>query len=217
MIRLRKDSNVPDSLLKDNCNSYSEEDVQKQIDIDHDGKCYICEKIVNNDFQIEHLKPKNKYLELKYEWTNLLLACPFCNQRKSSGFDDILNPLDENIECIVSHGVDFVNGKIDLSSDRNDAATLNTINLIERLFNGKAGLRKLKEEKLYQYFAIHIRLFLRVVNKFIVDSSDVNKNLVIDYLKIDKEFLAFKYYIIVCSDNLFDVFHDYIVWNKQDV
>ena len=117
MIRLRKDSNVPDSLLKDNCNSYSEEDVQKQIDIDHDGKCYICEKIVNNDFQIEHLKPKNKYLELKYEWTNLLLACPFCNQRKSSGFDDILNPLEENIECIVSHGVDFVNGKIDLSSD----------------------------------------------------------------------------------------------------
>ncbi len=217
MIRLRKDSNVPDSLLKDNCNSYSEEDVQKQIDIDHDGKCYICEKIVNNDFQIEHLKPKNKYLELKYEWTNLLLACPFCNQRKSSGFDDILNPLEENIECIVSHGVDFVNGKIDLSSDRNDAATLNTINLIERLFNGKAGLRKLKEEKLYQYFAIHIRLFLRAVNKFIVDSSDVNKNLVIDYLKIDKEFLAFKYYIIVCSDNLFDVFHDYIVWNKQDV
>lgn len=217
MIRLRKDSNVPDSLLKDNCNSYSEEDVQKQIDIDHDGKCYICEKIVNNDFQIEHLKPKNKYLELKYEWTNLLLSCPFCNQRKSSGFDDILNPLEENIECIVSHGVDFVNGKIDLSSDRNDAATLNTINLIERLFNGKAGLRKLKEEKLYQYFAIHIRLFLRAVNKFIVDSSDVNKNLVIDYLKIDKEFLAFKYYIIVCSDNLFDVFHDYIVWNKQDV
>lgn len=40
------------------------------------GKCYICEnKDTVTSYQIEHLVPHRKNLDLKYDWNNLLVLC----------------------------------------------------------------------------------------------------------------------------------------------
>lgn len=51
------------------------------------GKCAYCESHIRHvDYgHIEHFRPKSKYRELTFEWTNLLLACGICNGAEFKG------------------------------------------------------------------------------------------------------------------------------------
>ncbi len=69
------------------------------------GKCAYCEsKISHIDYgHIEHFRPKSRYPELTFEWTNLLLSCPICNgpEYKGNRFPEeaaggpLINPCDD--------------------------------------------------------------------------------------------------------------------------
>ncbi len=54
-------------------------------------KCCYCEQPIP-DFgigkQVEHFRPKSKYKHLKYEWSNLLMACAECNHEKLDEFPE---------------------------------------------------------------------------------------------------------------------------------
>lgn len=39
--------------------------------------CGYCEEICHG--QVDHFRPKSKFPNLTYEWSNWVLACPFCN------------------------------------------------------------------------------------------------------------------------------------------
>ena len=108
MIRISKSSDIPPSLSKNNCSNYDGQDVQKALVADQHQKCYICEQKINKSFQIEHHKAKatGYYPELKFNWSNLFLACSYRNGRKPNDFD-ILNPVNHNIEEIISHHLDL--------------------------------------------------------------------------------------------------------------
>ncbi|MFQ5637006.1 MAG: retron system putative HNH endonuclease, partial [bacterium] len=60
---------------------YRHQQIKETLKIMFHGKCAYCEsKITHIDYgQIDHFKPKSKYPELTFEWTNLLLACGICN------------------------------------------------------------------------------------------------------------------------------------------
>lgn len=42
--------------------------------------CGYCEEICKGD--VDHFKPKTRYPEGVYQWSNWVLACPFCNNSK---------------------------------------------------------------------------------------------------------------------------------------
>ncbi len=42
---------------------------------------------------IDHFKPKSKYPNLAFEWTNLFIACPVCQNIKGSKFPEDIEPL----------------------------------------------------------------------------------------------------------------------------
>lgn len=214
MIRIRKSDNVPESLRKENPTSYNDDDVVSQIYKDQDDKCYLCEMRLVTLGQVEHFKPHTIYPTLKYEWTNLLLACGYCNLRKSSGYLNILNPLENNIEEIIKHKIDYLENKINLVSENTREDVMATISFIERLFNGKNGIRDFKAQKLFSNLQEHMDSFIKALLRYKDNMSDENKNIVIDYLKIDKEYLAFKYVIIVDNPFFKDIFGEYVVWNK---
>ncbi len=69
MIKIYKHSEVPISLSKRL--AWTGEDVVRQLRADQNGKCYLCERIRITDFQVEHHKSRDKYPELKFEWSNL--------------------------------------------------------------------------------------------------------------------------------------------------
>ena len=69
------------------------------------GKCCFCERIVREEGDIEHFRPKGGvrqskssrlekpgYYWLAYDWENLLLACSTCNQRYKRAIFPLSNP-----------------------------------------------------------------------------------------------------------------------------
>ena len=76
---------------------------QALIDMLND-KCAYCEsKITHIEYgHIEHFRPKSKYEELTFEWTNFLLGCSICNINKLDNFPlenedgPIINPCEDD-------------------------------------------------------------------------------------------------------------------------
>ena len=71
-----------------------------------DGKCAYCESFVGAVAtpHIEHFRPKNIYVSLTFEWTNLHLSCPICNNpahkgkifHKTKSGDPLIDPTTED-------------------------------------------------------------------------------------------------------------------------
>lgn len=74
------------------------------------GKCCFCERLIGTDGDVEHFRPKQAYKQatgeplqrpgyywLAYEWDNLYLACPGCNQRHKQNLFPLQNPTDRAI------------------------------------------------------------------------------------------------------------------------
>lgn len=84
------------------------------------GKCCFCERKIGAEGDVEHFRPKASvcqgegfplerpgYYWLAYEWDNLLLACPICNQRfKKSTF-----PLADSAKRARNHHGDLTQEK----------------------------------------------------------------------------------------------------------
>ena len=65
-------------------------------------KCMYCEsKVTHVDYgDVEHIKPKSKFPDLTYEWSNLGYACGKCNREgKGNKYDDhFINPYQDDPE-----------------------------------------------------------------------------------------------------------------------
>ncbi len=54
------------------------------------GKCMYCESRVIDVYfgDVEHIRPKDRFPELEYEWNNLGFVCAKCNNSKSNKWFD---------------------------------------------------------------------------------------------------------------------------------
>mgnify|MGYP002777798686 CR=1 FL=1 len=75
-------------------NIYAHPTVKQALITAQYGKCCFCERLIGTDGDVEHFRPKQAYKQgageplqrpgyywLAYEWDNLYLSCPSCNQR----------------------------------------------------------------------------------------------------------------------------------------
>ena len=212
MIRVAKSNKVPESLHK--TNSYDGEDVKQQLFLDQHNKCYICERKVTTDFQIEHFKSQKNYPELRTEWTNLLLSCDYCNHKKGNRYDDILNPLDCNIEDIIEQYMDYSTNKAEFRSEIDSEQVRNTLKLLDSIFNGSSKLRKFKEAKFFEEIEGMLNRFIQKVNVYKLSHSSFAEKSIRQELSIDEELLGFKYWIIKKDTELSATFANDIIWNK---
>lgn len=124
------------------------QDIKKQLRRDFHCKCYLCERVFDKShdcLQIEHFAPKTlrakENLIRKYNWSNLFLACPTCNQRKAS-LEPLLNPIvkDEDIEkkiFFIFHIDSKLKKKIEIRAITKDREVVNTASLLNKIYNGK--------------------------------------------------------------------------------
>ena len=215
MIQIYKSSTSPKSL--ETGHQYNGQDVQKQLFADQYSKCYICEGKVITDYNIDHLCSQARYPDKKTDWSNLLLTCSYCNQKKSNAYDQIVNPLSFPIETLIKQEVDFQrNIAIFEGPDDKDIVGVDeTIKLLSSIFNGKTPARQVREEKFYNEFLSHINLFQKACNQFLEKDSAQHKRIVCELLKADQEFLGFKYWIIQSNQTLQKTFHHCCQWNKD--
>jgi len=189
MIQLQKTTTAPASLATKN--KYDGEDVKALLAKDHYDKCYICERQLTTDFQVEHLHSQEHYPDEKYNWENLFFVCSYCNGKKSANFDGIVNPTKEAIE-----------------------EKQQTIVLLNRIFNGKNAIRKVKEERFFEEFLSKMNNFEKAVNDYLSAPTQETKEVIRELLSIEQEFLGFKYWIIKNNPTLFREFLNNIIWNK---
>lgn len=87
MVKINRTQPAPASLAVEKKNgtlNYRGKDVVSQLNKDFHGKCYLCEINKLQSIQIEHLKPHHgKDFDLMFDWNNLFLSCPHCNNMKN--------------------------------------------------------------------------------------------------------------------------------------
>ena len=212
MIKVYKDLQIPSSLKT--TSAYDGEDVKKQLLADQYGKCYICERKRDTDFEIEHHKSQKNYPNLIQDWNNLFMGCGYCNRKKSSRFDNILNPKNCNVEDEIEQRIDFANKKALFYSNVSDSQHYDTISLLNNIFNGGKRIRDTKEECFFEQVLSAINRFSDLVCKYLANPVPTTEKAVRDELSIDKEWLGFKYWVIRDQPALYAIFGQDMIWNK---
>lgn len=213
MIRVRKNITAPKSLST--TKKYDGEDVLRQLEEDHYKKCYLCERHLTTDFEVEHFKSQDNNSDLRQNWNNLFWSCTYCNPKKGNRFDDILNPTKVNIEDEIRQTIAFGEKKACFEPIKETEEHRNTCKLLLNIHNGTGRLRTKKEENFFEYMVGKMNNFYSLINQYLNNPTDYNCNLVKEKLQIDKEFLGFKYWIIKSKPQLVEVFANDIIWNKK--
>lgn len=210
MIRVRKTPTEPAELAKD---GYGCDAVRKAVLSDQDEKCYLCERKLVTDFQVEHLRSQKNSPNEVDQWDNLFIACGYCNPKKLDSFDDICNPEKTDIELEISQKVNFCENKAEFASKVNDAAHQKTITLLEHLYNGtNPRMRKYREERFWNAFVQQINQFQEALDRY-MENGD-NEAEIKQMLDIKAENLGFKYSILAEMPMLMDKFKDAVKWNR---
>lgn len=213
MIRVGKNASAPQSLST--TKAYDGDDVKKQLKEDHNGKCYLCERVLYTDCTVEHHKSQENFPHLKQDWRNLFWACSYCNGRKSDLFDSVLDPSQTNIEDEIRHELDSIHKRVEfIATAEPTEEHIQTIELLNKLHNGKGKIRNFKEQEFFNYIHSKINDFLELVVNYLKESTPHNESLVRAELQIDQECLGFKYWIIKSNPLLERTFKNDIIWNK---
>ena len=197
---------------------YSADAVKRQLLEDQDAKCYLCEREVGTDYEVEHRQSRQGHPELTNVWSNLFLSCSYCNGRKSNDFDGILDPANVNVEKIITQRYDakdetFVFAPVSLE----DVSAALTAKLLSRLFNGlRPGMPNLKEERFRAEFTQAYNLFMTRINAYLENPTTETKSTLMSELKVTAEYLGFKYWLIMDVPALRTVFAPLMTWNRAE-
>jgi hypothetical protein len=144
MVKLTKRELPPDVTITSE-NDYRSGIVFEMLVEDCYQKCYICEDKPTS-INVEHIVSHRSDQKLKYDWNNLFIACPHCNNIKSTRYDDTLNPTEcdpeEHIELSVDISEDFIEA-VRIEPIKRDSCTLRTVELLGYVYNG--GSTDIKE------------------------------------------------------------------------
>ncbi len=198
MIHVCKSANPPPELAK---NGYKDDAVKKQLLKDQHDKCYLCERKVGTDYEVEHLKSQTHFPSLIHEWTNLFIGCSYCNDRKKEHYDDMLNPAEIPIERLIRQKYDAKNeifcfDPVGETSDT--AARAKTIELLHTLFNGRnPKMPNLKEDRFRREFRLAYNAFQKLLNEWTEQQDDEEKLKALEMaLDSKEEYLGFKYWLV---------------------
>jgi uncharacterized protein (TIGR02646 family) len=84
---------------------YGDSSVKQALILAQHKKCCFCERLVGEDGDVEHFRPKSAYCQQKdkkfdrpgyywlaYNWDNLYLSCGSCNQRQKKNLFPLSDP-----------------------------------------------------------------------------------------------------------------------------
>lgn len=174
-----------------------------QIYADQHGKCYLCERHLCTDIQVDHLRPKAKNSAPTLDWNNLYITCSYCNFVKNSKYPDLLNPALTEPCRLVRHKISFENEFfIFAPSDPTDIPQIQTARLLSDIFNDISGKNTIKKRNLHAYVIRALSEFRDLCIRYLRDPSPLNFSLISRSLSPDAEFLAFKYWMLTADLDL---------------
>ncbi len=165
MVYFEKTAEAPASLAREKRKgengSYREEDVISLLDKDFCGKCYICETKRPTGINIEHFIPHRNNIDLMFDWKNLFLSCPHCNNakemltRKQDCTDGFLNctVAEDRVDECISYRIEVDSRMISTvriaTAEESTESTRtrrirNTVDLLNEVYNGTTPIKTLE-------------------------------------------------------------------------
>ena len=213
MIRINKSEPAPLSL--NTTKAYDGEDVKQQLFNDQHDKCYLCERILSTDFQIEHLRSQHHNERISQNWSNLFLSCSYCNGKKLANYDDIVDPVQTNVELAIKQEIDFSAKRAVFTPLIDSVEIERTIQLLKKIHNGQSFCRKIKEERFFEDILSSVNDFMLLVKAYLDTPTPGSEAAVRSSLSVTKPALGFKYWIIKSNPALDAIFSQDIIWNKS--
>lgn len=211
MIKVYKSEEAPARLVEA---GYTCDEVKQAILDDQKEKCYLCERKVTTDYQVEHLVSRTHHGEMENEWKNLFIACNYCNDRKKHFYDDIPLPNEVVFEEEIYQTIDLKNQKAIFYPTSDGEQLKKLVTLLDKLYNGKSFCRNLMESRFWKDFIKSYVLFLRRAAAYKLQPTEENKLLIIAELSIGQPALGFKYSFLKNDQELWGTFKEYCIWNK---
>jgi uncharacterized protein (TIGR02646 family) len=173
---------------------YNHPDVREALISMFHGKCAYCESKIERG-RIEHFKPKSEYeyIDLTFDWDNLLYSCEVCNDTGHKGdkfpIDNqgnylLIDPTDEN--CDIYEHLEFLY--------QDGYATIS--------FKDKRGkvvidILKLNRTDLMESRTKKIKGLLAILKIFIETGSLEARELLKEAYQLDSEYSAFALFYIL--------------------
>lgn len=174
---------------------------------DQNGKCYLCERSLTTDINIDHLRPYSKDEAGRFEWNNLFMCCSRCNTIKGEGYIDLPDPTQHNIAREIRHTV-FLDKKKFVFTPVNKIfpGELTLINLLTNIFEPEE--RQLKSESFRNYVFGKLVEFHNLCELYLIAPTTEHYYDLERALRPDKEFLGFKYWIMQDDEKLKEDFRN---------
>lgn len=165
-------------------NQYKQDDVKEALKEMYGELCCYCEGNISltGYEEIEHYRPKSKYPELCFEWSNLHQVCKICNVIKNNKWDEdypILCPTDDKIENHLFYK------NILLMCENDNKRAINTIK----------HLKLNEREELLNYRTRLLKKALECSKK-----TEAEKAIFKDILMDDERYSTFKKYLVSIID-----------------
>lgn len=133
---------------------WRKDEIRDALRSETDNLCVYCESYVEAvaATQVEHMLPKKSFPSLVYDWANLTLACPRCNQHKGQYYDaqqPLIHPYNDDPQEHIEFLGAFVTAK---------GGSPMGWRTIERLKLRRPGLNRSRERTLIALEQQHLRM-----------------------------------------------------------
>jgi hypothetical protein len=150
---------------------------------------------------VEHIVPHCRDSTLKYDWSNLFLACGHCNGIKHDKYDEILNPTKCDPEEHIALSVEFTNDLIDIvhvESLITDTGTEQTTEMLQIVYNGgSTDMKDIESTNLRnEHLMPNIRLFYQYILNYRLEPSLGYDKKISEEISRSSAFSAFKRKIV---------------------
>lgn len=207
--------------------TYRHDIIIDKVKEDFYSKCYLCE---SNDLQainIEHFIPHKENLDLKFDWNNLYYACYHCNNTKLSKYDNILDPLTDDVENLISYKFQAFHQSQPVEIKANTSHKLyldnksridSTVNLLNDIYNGQnTHIKHLESVSIRKSLKKEIQNFQQDIEEYedalLYQDKDSLKNAlksIKNHLHKASQFTAFKRDLIKSIPELNNLFGQFI-------
>lgn len=191
--------------------------VVNQLSQDFFHKCYICGSKIETDFRVEHFVPHLEDESKKYDWNNLFLACDYCNNIKSSTFNNngknIIDSTQLDPVLFIEHKIDYPDSHIQFSIINNTIESINSIELLKKIYISKeneTAAYVIKREALIKGLRRSLNQLTNLLYEIIEENMETEHYRYLKYkisseLHISNQFYEFKRTFIL-NNELFSIF-----------
>jgi len=197
---------------------YNDQIVIESLKKDFYRKCYLCEEFTRH-FEVDHFYPQLSHKNLINEYSNLFYSCQKCNKLKpkktnTMESEEILNCCDIDVEKYIKLSLDIQQCEVNIEQIKFDNSLelkiANTINLLNRIYNGKDSKSNSCED-LKDEIIEEIECFRKIIDTYQttrLKKSSLNE--IKDKLKLESSYSTFKRWIIKDNEILTKEFIQYI-------